>query len=146
MGFGGTGDGALGCPAVMARLARWPCPRRPAADRLQFDGPDRGSGNGWRGRRLHRQSRDRFRGRRGDRCRGKLCRALLGRTRQGAEQDAIADVAGELPVGTEAAWKIEHTIPIGDEHGQLRVIRAIDSPLTACKEIAFSVDAGKGQS
>jgi hypothetical protein len=67
------------------------------------------------------------------------------RTHQGAEQDAIAEVAGELPVGTEAAWKIEHTIPIGDEHGQLQVVRLIDSPLAACKEIAFSVDEGKGE-
>ena len=69
-----------------------------------------------------------------------------GRSRQGAEQDAIAEVAGDLPVGTAAAWKIEHTIPIGDEHGQLRVVRAIDTPLAACKEIAFSVDTGKGES
>jgi hypothetical protein len=67
-----------------------------------------------------------------------------GRSRQGAEQDAIAQVAGDLPIGTEAAWKIEHTIPIGDEHGQLRVVRVIDSPLAACREIAFSVDEGKG--
>ena len=66
------------------------------------------------------------------------------RTRQGAEQDAIAEVSGTLPVGTNAAWKIEHTIPIGDEHGQLEVVRAIDSPLAACKEVAFSVDDGKG--
>jgi hypothetical protein len=68
-----------------------------------------------------------------------------GRSRQGAEQDAIAEVAGVLPVGTEASWKIEHTIPIGNEHGQLRVVRAIDSPLAECKEIAFSVDEGKGE-
>jgi hypothetical protein len=67
----------------------------------------------------------------------------ISRTRQGAEQDAIAQVAGDLPVGTEASWKIEHTIPIGDEHGRLRVVRAIDSPLAACKEIAFSVEEGK---
>jgi hypothetical protein len=67
-----------------------------------------------------------------------------GRTRQGAEQDAIAEVAGDLPIGTEAAWKIEHTIPIGDEHGRLRVVRAIDTQLATCKEIAFSVDEGKG--
>lgn len=66
------------------------------------------------------------------------------RTRQGAEQDAIAQVAGELPVGTQAVWKIEHTIPIGNEHGQLRVVRAIVSPLTTCKEVAFSVDDGEG--
>jgi hypothetical protein len=67
-----------------------------------------------------------------------------GRTRQGAEQDAIAQVAGDLPVGAAADWKIEHTIPIGDEHGRLRVVRAIDTPLAACREIAFSVDEGKG--
>ena len=68
---------------------------------------------------------------------------IIARTRQGAEQDAIAQVAGDLPVGGGAAWKIEHTIPIGDEHGQLRVVRSIDSPLAACKEIAFSVDEGR---
>jgi hypothetical protein len=67
----------------------------------------------------------------------------IARTRQGAEQDAIAQVAGELPLGTAASWKIEHTIPIGDEHGRLRIIRAIDTPLTTCREIAFSVDEGK---
>src|SRR3954471_95338 len=63
-----------------------------------------------------------------------------GRKRQGAEQDAIAQVAGELPVGTTADWKIEHLIPIGDEHGQLEVTRLIDTLLAPCKEIAFSVD------
>jgi hypothetical protein len=66
----------------------------------------------------------------------------IARTRQGAEQDAIAEVAGALPLGTAASWKIEHTIPIGDEHGRLRIIRAIDTPLAACREIAFSVDEG----
>jgi hypothetical protein len=71
--------------------------------------------------------------------------SYYGRRRQGAEQDAIAEVAGALPVGTKAAWKIVHTIPIGDEHGQLRVIRDIDSPLAACKEIAFSVDTNEGK-
>jgi hypothetical protein len=69
----------------------------------------------------------------------------VARTRQGAEQDAIAQVAGELPIGTEADWKIEHTIPIGNEHGQLRVVRLIDSPLAVCKEVAFSVDEGEGE-
>ncbi|MEA2791738.1 MAG: hypothetical protein QOG73_4144 [Acetobacteraceae bacterium] len=68
----------------------------------------------------------------------------ISRSRQGAEQDAIAQVAGELPVGTEAAWKIDHTIPIGNEHGRLRVVRMIDSPLAVCKEVAFSVEEGDG--
>lgn len=69
-----------------------------------------------------------------------------GRQRQNAEQDAIAEVAGDLPVGTQAAWKIEHTIPIGDEHGRLRIVRSIDTPLAECRELMFSVDAGKQQS
>lgn len=69
-----------------------------------------------------------------------------GRVRQGAEQDAIAQVAGDLPIGTQADWKIEHTIPIGNEHGRLQVVRDIDSPLAACKELAFSVDDGKQRS
>jgi len=68
----------------------------------------------------------------------------ISRTRQGAEQDAIAQTAGELPVGGEAAWKIEHTIPIGNEHGQLRVVRVIESQLATCKEVAFSVEEGEG--
>ena len=69
----------------------------------------------------------------------------VGRSRQGAEQDAIARVASDLPDGAEADWKIQHTIPIGNEHGQLRVTRTIRSPLAACKEIAFSVDEGRGE-
>ena len=68
-----------------------------------------------------------------------------GRSRQGAEQDAIAKVAGELPVGTHGSWKIKHFIPFDDEHGQLQVVRQIDSPLAACKELAFSVDRGSGE-
>jgi len=69
----------------------------------------------------------------------------IARTRQGAEQDAIARIGGELPVGGEATWQIEHTIPIGDEHGQLRVVRLIESPLATCKRITFSVDEGNGE-
>jgi hypothetical protein len=66
-----------------------------------------------------------------------------GRSRQNSEQNAIADVAGELPIGTEATWRIEHTIPIGDKHGVLHVVRQIDNPLAVCREIVFSVDEGK---
>jgi hypothetical protein len=66
----------------------------------------------------------------------------VGRTRQGAEQDAIAGAVGDLPVGTSANWEIEHTIPIGNEHGRFQVVRIIDSPLATCKEIAFSVENG----
>jgi hypothetical protein len=63
----------------------------------------------------------------------------------GAEQDAIARAAADVPEGGEAAWQIRHPLPIGNEQGQLRVVRAIDSPLAECKEIAFSVDEGTGE-
>src|ERR1700685_1572549 len=33
------------------------------------------------------------------------------RVRQNAEQDAIADVAGESPLGESRRWEIRHTIP-----------------------------------
>ena len=65
------------------------------------------------------------------------------RVRDNAEQNAIADAASELGPGQLAPWRIEHTIPIGDEHGQVRLVREIANPLAACREIAFSVDAGK---
>jgi hypothetical protein len=66
----------------------------------------------------------------------------IGRTRQQTEQDAIAAVAGNLAVGGTADWQVRHDIPIGNEHGRLVVVRAIDSNLATCKEIAFSVQAG----
>lgn len=62
-----------------------------------------------------------------------------GRARQGAEQDAIAQIAGDLPVGTGADWKIEHFVPIGNEHGRVEVTREIGTPLAPCREVAFSV-------
>jgi hypothetical protein len=68
-----------------------------------------------------------------------------GRARQNAEQDAIAAAAADLEVGGQAPWHIDHTIPIGDEHGELEVTRMIDNPLAVCKEIAFSVDTSKAE-
>jgi len=70
----------------------------------------------------------------------------VGRVRQNAEQDAIAEAAGSLPVGGTATWEIRHTIPIGDEHGTLRVVRLIANPLAPCQEIVFTVIAGQGRS
>jgi hypothetical protein len=49
-----------------------------------------------------------------------------------------------VPEGGEVAWKVEHFVPIGDEHGELRVVRVMDTKLAACKEIVFSVDEGSG--
>ena len=63
----------------------------------------------------------------------------LSRRWQGTEQDAIAAAAGDLPEGGSAPWQVRHDLPIGDGDGEVRVVRAIDTRLAACKEIAFSV-------
>jgi len=65
--------------------------------------------------------------------------AWVSRTRQGAEQDAIATVAGNLPAGQTAPWRIRHDIPLGNEHGEVQVVRDVTTPLATCKEIVFSV-------
>ncbi len=59
-----------------------------------------------------------------------------------SEQDAIAAVAGSLPEGSHAPWKIRHDLPFGNEHGRLQVVRVIENPLAACKEVLFSVQDG----
>jgi hypothetical protein len=66
----------------------------------------------------------------------------VARVRAGAEQDVIAETAGRLPVGGEAPWAVHHTIPIGNEHGVLRVIDFITTPIAVCKEVVFSVNGG----
>lgn len=72
--------------------------------------------------------------------------AYVGRKWQQSEQDAIAREVGVMEVGEKRPWKIAHIIPVGNEHGEVEVVRAIDSPLTVCKELAFSVDSGSGAS
>ena len=67
----------------------------------------------------------------------------VGRRWHRAEQDAIAATAGGLQAGQRARWRIEHDLPIGNEHGELQVVRVIENELATCKEIAFSVDEGK---
>jgi hypothetical protein len=66
----------------------------------------------------------------------------IARVRVGAEQDVIAETAGALPDGGEGAWVIHHTIPIGNEHGNLWVIDTINTPIAICKEVVFSVFNG----
>jgi len=57
------------------------------------------------------------------------------------EQDRIAAVAGELPVGAVADWQVVHDIPIeANEHGEVTVSRALGNTDCACKDIVFSVD------
>lgn len=64
------------------------------------------------------------------------------RKRQQAEQDAVATEVATMDDGERRPWKIEHDIPIGNEHGEVQVTRVFDTSLTSCKEIAFSVESG----
>lgn len=63
----------------------------------------------------------------------------IGRSRAHAEQVAIATAAAGLPEGAAANWRVRHTIPIGNEGGEVWVTRVIDTPLTTCRDIVFSV-------
>jgi hypothetical protein len=38
---------------------------------------------------------------------------------------------------------VRHDLPIGNERGEVRVLRDIDTPLARCKEVLFSVESGK---
>lgn len=69
-------------------------------------------------------------------------RKYLVRRRRLGEHDAIADAAGDLPVGEGRPWQIRHTIPIGNARGELAVVREYVTPLTTCREIVFSVEDG----
>ncbi len=67
----------------------------------------------------------------------------IARVRDGAEQDVIAQAVGDMHPGETRPWRIVHTIPLfDDEHGEMQVTRTIDTPLTQCKEVVFSVDSG----
>ena len=70
----------------------------------------------------------------------------VSRRRQQGEQDAIADAAGAAPLGAMVPWEIRHTIPFGDERGQLAVAREYVTPIATCREVIFTVveDDGRG--
>jgi hypothetical protein len=69
----------------------------------------------------------------------------IARQRQGAEQDVIAQAAGEMNPGQTRPWKIVHEIPMfDDEHGDMQVTRVIETPITICKEVVFTVNDGQG--
>ncbi|WP_206956830.1 hypothetical protein [Trinickia acidisoli] len=58
------------------------------------------------------------------------------------QQDAIASLVGDLPVGGSQPWRVKHRLPIENGHGEVRVTRAFDTALASCKEFAFSVVDG----
>lgn len=66
----------------------------------------------------------------------------IDRKRAAGEQDAIAEAAGAAPIGQARPWEIRHTIPIGNEHGNLEAVREFTTPLITCREIVFTVVDG----
>ena len=60
------------------------------------------------------------------------------------EQDALAEVVGGMSVGEARPWQVRHALPVGDKQGEVRVVRAVKTPLAECKEALFSVAAGDG--
>jgi uncharacterized protein YceK len=66
------------------------------------------------------------------------------RVRQGDEQNNIAELAGLMPVGAAGRWKVDYLLPFfANQHGRIAVVSLIATPLTACKEVLFTVDRGK---
>jgi hypothetical protein len=70
--------------------------------------------------------------------------AYIQRKRQQAEQDAIAAEIATMQPGEQRSWKINHVIPVGNEHGVVVVVGNIPNALAPCKELTFSVDSGSG--
>lgn len=56
------------------------------------------------------------------------------------QQNVMANAAGELPIGQVRHWQIRHALPVGSEHGGIQVVRDIDTPLTHCREVLFTVE------
>ncbi|RFU46141.1 hypothetical protein [Paraburkholderia sp. DHOC27] len=58
------------------------------------------------------------------------------------QQNEIAALAGGMAVGDSKPWRVKHTLPIENGHGEVRVTRAFTSALAICKDFAFSVADG----
>ncbi|CCD35315.1 unnamed protein product [Candidatus Paraburkholderia kirkii UZHbot1] len=58
------------------------------------------------------------------------------------QQVMIAVTAGTMTVGETRPWKVKHTLPVENGHGEVRVLREFSSALANCKKFAFSVVDG----
>ncbi|HET9148793.1 MAG TPA: hypothetical protein VFN77_12130 [Acetobacteraceae bacterium] len=66
------------------------------------------------------------------------------RVRQRKEQNRIAEAAGGMAPGEATSWKVAYINPFfANHHGELQVLRDIDTPLTRCKEVLFTLDTGR---
>ena len=59
----------------------------------------------------------------------------------GTEQDALASTIGAMEIGETRPWQVRHSLPFGAGQGEVRVVRAIDTPLAQCKEALFRLGA-----
>lgn len=64
----------------------------------------------------------------------------LFRTWTHEQQQAMADLASQLPLGEVHAWEMNRIVHYGSEHGQMKIIREIPNALTHCRELVFSVE------
>lgn len=68
----------------------------------------------------------------------------ISRSRHRAEQDQIVAAVGALPIGQSVAWRIKHGVPLFDDrHGTVTVVRDIPNALAPCREVIFTVIAGR---
>lgn len=65
------------------------------------------------------------------------------RDMQRAEQDQVAQAAGQMAVGESRLWSVHHRLSYNDARGEVTVLRNIDNALAPCKEVAVSVEGGK---
>ena len=63
----------------------------------------------------------------------------VARNAQRAEQDEIAAMGATLTSGEIGHWEVKHRLPPRSVHGEVRLIRIIDSTLAKCRELLFSV-------
>ena len=68
----------------------------------------------------------------------------LSRRWSGAEQYALAHAIGGTGVGEAKPWEVRHVPAVGNKRGEVRVLRAVETPLADCKEALFSVVSGEG--
>ena len=62
----------------------------------------------------------------------------VSRSRKRNEHEAIAAAVAETGVGETRSWSVHQRVT-GDAHGEVRVVRVIESSLAVCKEAVFSV-------
>ena len=67
----------------------------------------------------------------------------IARVRERKEQNGIAEVAGRMASGGVTSWKVAYINPFfANHHGELQVLRDINTPLTLCKEVLFTFNTG----